>query len=200
MTDFELFDQIKQRNRTAFDKLFRKYYTYLCRFSFTINNLQEDAEECVQDMFVHLWEKAPELELHTSVKAYLYTSTRNYTLNAIKASAQRCSIGNEDIEKLHADFYAESTPADQLEQEGRIARLIQSGIQQLPLKCREIFILSKQEGLTYEEIAAYLNISEKTVENQMRIALRKLKEDLYPAFKEMLFYVFLCLSAWGKCF
>lgn len=84
MDEFELFERINIRDKVAFDELFRKYYTPLCRFSYAICLSQADAEECVQDMFVNLWEKAPALKIDTSPKAYLYTSVRNFTLNAIK--------------------------------------------------------------------------------------------------------------------
>lgn len=180
MNDFELFSQIKRRDRTAFNTLFRKYYTALCRFSFAICLSQEEAEECVQDMFVHLWEKAPTINVDVSVKAYLYTSTRNYTLNA---------INKQQTELRHLNEYSENAESHEQDTEKRdveISRLIESGIERLPEKCREIFVLCKKEGLTYEEIATYLQVSEKTVENQMGIALRKLREYLHPELQKLL--------------
>ena len=180
LDDLELFNRIKHRDRAAFDALFRKYYTALCRFSFTTCLSHEDAEESIQDMFVNLWEKAPVIHIETSVKAYLYTSARNYTLNNIKKQQTELRYLNEYSEN------AESYEPDHKQSDAEIAGMIQSGVNLLPEKCREIFILSKQEGLTYEEIASYLDISEKTIENQMGIALRKLREHLRPKLQRLL--------------
>lgn len=195
LDDFELFNRIKLRDRAAFDILFRKYYTPLCRFSFATCLSQYDAEESVQDMFVHLWEKAPTLNIVTSVKAYLYTSTRNCTLNTIQKQQTAGKVpepgfyaGNEAPDP---GFYADDEASP--DRDMQISRLIQSGVELLPDKCREIFILCKQEGLTYDEIATYLNISEKTVDNQMGIALRKLREYLRPKLQKILAIVFLYL-------
>lgn len=187
MDDIALFEQIKQRNRVAFDTLFRKYYVSLCRFSYIICRSREEAEECVQDMFVGFWEKAPTLQINTSVKAYLYKSSRNYTLNAIQ---------KKQTEQHYLEEYASQADLCEDHQtisDTEISELIQTGIKELPEKCREIFVLCKQEGLTYEELAAYLHISEKTVENQMSIALRKLREHLYPKLQKLLLLLFFYL-------
>ena len=185
MDEFELFERIKRRDRASFDALFRRYYTPLCRFSYAMCLSQEDAEESVQDMFVQLWEKAPGMNIEISVKAYLYTSVRNFTLNAIK---------KQQTEQQHLSEYSEmdtnSHEDDDRITDAQIATLIQSGVNTLPDRCREIFILSKQEGLTYEEIANYLNISEKTIDNQMGIALRKLREFIRPKLQKITFFSF----------
>lgn len=181
MDDFELFEKIKQREKEAFDLLFRRYYTSLCRFSFVICQSREDSEESVQDMFVQFWEKASQLEIDISIKAYLYTSTRNYTLNTIKRG---------QIEQNHQGKYVELMDTDDDDKDKiadtDLSKLIQAGVNTLPEKCREIFVMCKQEGLTYEEIATYLDVSTKTVDNQMGIALRKLREYLQPKLQKML--------------
>ncbi len=191
MDEFELFEGIKQRDKTAFDILFRKYYAALCRFSYAMCLSEEDAEECIQDLFVHLWEKSPVVNIETSLKSYLYTSARNYTLNAMK---------KRQIERNYLNEYAENGSLQEQEEnisEAEIGQLIQTGVDTLPEKCREIFILSKQEGLTYDEIAEYLNISKKTIENQMGIALRKLRDYLQPKVKKILMVLFFYIAFWG---
>ena len=180
MDEFELFEKVRQRDRMAFDSLFRKYYAALCRFSYAICLSKEDAEESIQDMFFNLWEKAPSLHIETSLKAYLYTSSRNYTLNTIK---------KRQTEQHHLNEYSEHEESHSTEEkipDAEIGQLIQSGVNTLPEKCREIFTLCKYEGLTYEEIAEYLDISKKTIDNQMGIALRKLREYLHPKLKKIL--------------
>lgn len=191
MDEFELFERIKQRDKTAFDILFRKYYAALCRFSYAMCLSEEDAEESIQDLFVHLWEKSSVINIETSLKAYLYTSARNYTLNAMK---------KRQIVRNYLNEYAENGSLQEQEEkisEAEIGQLIQMGVDTLPEKCREIFILSKQEGLTYDEIAEYLNISKKTIENQMGIALRKLRDYLQPKVKKILMGLFFYVTFWG---
>lgn len=187
MNEFELFERIKLQDKEAFDTLFRRYYTPLCRFSYAICLSKEDAEESVQDMFVGLWEKAPTIRIDASVKAYLYTSVRNYTLNVIQ---------KQQIELRHLNEYSELADEDEREEsldDTQISQLIRNGVDTLPEKCREIFILCKLEGLTYDEIADYLNVSKKTVDNQMGIALRKLREYLHPKMQKLLISLFFYL-------
>lgn len=142
-------------------------------------------------MFVHLWEKAPVVNIETSLKAYLYTSARNYTLNLIK---------KQQTERNYMTQYSTDGPLQEQDEhvsEAEIGQLIQMGVSTLPEKCREIFILSKQEGLTYDEISEYLDISKKTIENQMGIALRKLRDYLQPRVKKILMAVFIYITFWG---
>lgn len=171
--------------------LFRKYYTALCRFSYAMCLSEEDSEECIQDLFVHLWEKSSVINIETSLKAYLYTSARNYTLNSIK---------KRQIERNYLNEYSQNGGLQEQEEkipEAEIGQLIQMGVDTLPEKCREIFILSKQEGLTYDEIADYLDVSKKTVDNQMGIALRKLRDYLQPRVKKILVVLFFYITFWG---
>jgi RNA polymerase sigma-70 factor (ECF subfamily) len=194
LDDFELFRKIKLRERSAFDTLFRKYYTRLCRFSCAFCLSQEDAEESIQEMFIHLWEKAPVINVDTSVKAYLYTSARNHTLNLMTGQRTELRYRSEYSELASDDGH------DERLSDTEISELIGQGVKVLPEKCREIFILCKQEGLTYEEIATWLNVSEKTVENQMGIALHKLRDFLRPKLQKMLLFLFFTYSFGGNEF
>lgn len=192
MNEFELFNKIKLRDRSAFDALFRMYYVPLCRFSFALCLSREDAEESVQEMFLYLWEKASAIKIDVSVKAYLYTSTRNHTLNTMQKNRTEQNYRNAYADHIDDD------EADEKLSDTQITELIGQGVKCLPAKCREIFVLCKMEGLTYEEISEYLKISEKTVENQMGIALHKLREYLRPRFRQISAFVFFHLFSWGK--
>lgn len=180
MDDLILFEKIKQRDKKAFNLLFRRYYTPLCRFSFAICLSQADSEESIQDMFVQFWDRAPQLEIGISLKAYLYTSARNYTLNALKKKQTELNYLEQYSELVNSNEHEEAMSTTEL------SSLIQTGVNTLPEKCREIFVMCKQEGLTYEEIATYLDVSTKTVDSQMGIALRKLREYLQPKIQKML--------------
>ena len=141
MNELELFDRIKLRDRSAFDTLFRIYYAQLCRFSFALCYSREDAEESVQEMFLYLWEKAPAISIDISIKAYLYTSTRNWTLNTIKKNQTEQNYRNAFA------VQTDSNEDDDKISDMQISELIGQGVKYLPDKCREIFILCKMEEI-----------------------------------------------------
>lgn len=185
MDDNLLFQKIKDRDRDAFNTLFKLYYTSLCRFAYSMTLSEEDAEESVQEMFVAFWQKAPSLDIEISLKSYLYRATRNQVLNAIK---------KKQVEMQYSSTYYDEldlSENSQILSDEEINKIIKLGVEKLPEACRQIFILAKYEGLSYEEIAEYLNISKKTIENQMGIALKKLREYLNPIMKKLLVLLFI---------
>ena len=183
-----LFSLLKQGNKPAFDTLFRKYYVRLCRFAYTLLHSQVSAEETVQDVFVRLWEQRQQISINTSILAYLYASVKNQSMNELKKDKIRRHHENEFL--LYASYTEDSAINDQAEE--KLKRAIENACQLLPPKCREIFELSRKEGLTYEEIADYLDISKKTVENQMAIAFQKLRQQLEP-YLQVLWMLFCLL-------
>jgi RNA polymerase sigma-70 factor (ECF subfamily) len=171
-----LFSLVKQDNKSAFDTLFRKYYVRLCRFAYQFLLSKPEAEEIVQEVFVRLWEQRLQISINTSFLAYLFTSVRNQSMNELKKNKIRRYYEDEfAVQKSITD----EIPIDNSGEE-RIKRAIERACRQLPPKCREIFELSRNDGLTYEEIAEYLSLSKKTVENQMAIAFQKLRQQLEP--------------------
>ena len=172
--DILLFNLIKEGNKNAFEKLFRKYYTAICRYIYNYLNDTDTAEEIAQDMFVYFWENAQNKNINTSVKGYLFTSAKNFTLNHIKKMKTR--------RKYHMAVSGVLQENDEFNDDKMYTFkiLIKQALLTLPEKCRDIFVLSKYEGLTYEEISVYLGLSQKTVENQMGIALRKIRAWMQP--------------------
>ena len=174
-------------SEAAFEKLFRQLYEELyyhaCRYLWR----REDAEEVVQDVFVRLWEKRMELQISTSVKAYLYTAVRNRAINHLNSRwAKESHLSLESFDNLTVGN--EEAP----DQEALI-RLLQQAITTLPEQCRIIFQLSRQSGLTYDEIAEELGISRETVKSQVKIALRKLRAFLGEHWETMLWAI------WWMC-
>jgi RNA polymerase sigma-70 factor (ECF subfamily) len=177
--DKALLASIKNDNKLAFDALFRKYYTPLSRFAFKLNGSEAAAEEAVQEVFINLWEHRHHLEVSKSILSYLFQAVRNRVYEQFRKSKTRTKYEEEYV--ANVPEHEESQENDLSSYE--IACLVWAAVEQLPEKCKEIFQLSRDEGLTYNEIAAHLNISSKTVENQMGIAFKKLREILSPAMK-----------------
>jgi len=184
--DNQLFLLVKQNDRSAFDSIFRKYYVQLCRFAYRFLFSQELAEEIVQDVFVRLWLQKNQINISNSLLAYLYTAVRNQSLNEIKKNR---------IHNFHLkESYKNQSLTEEINQENhndeRLKKALDEACRSLPPKCREIFELSRKDGLTYEEIAEYLCVSKKTVENQMGIAFHKLRQQLKPIL-HLISYLFL---------
>lgn len=180
-----LFDAIKNNNERAFEKLFRLYYGPLCLFASKI--LQDDisAEEIVQDFFVKLWEKRNRLTIETSVKNYLFRSIKNLCINFI----QHNKIKFRHAQSILSDAAQNNSLDDHFYEIG-LAEKIEESILSLPKKRQIIFRLSRQDGLKYREIAEKLNISIKTVETQMSLAIKTLRDKL-KNYKSFLL-LFLC--------
>lgn len=174
--DTLLFSKISKGNKAAFDALFKKYYAQLVRFAIGYVHDGSTSEELVQDVFVKIWENAPRLTISTSVLAYFYGSVRNHCLNYIKHEGIKRKYETEQAQKSGQET-ANSADSVNLPV---FRQLLNNAIKNLPGKCREIFEMAKFEGLSYEEISNYLEVSVKTVENQMGIALKKLREAMMP--------------------
>jgi len=170
--DLFLYQEIQKGNKVAFNELFKKYYVLLCKFSFVFLKDKDSSQEIAQDIFVSLWNDAPVRKID-NVKSYLFTMAKNRSLNEI-ASVKR---KNEILENHKDDIYIQDSNEND---HSYFKKMLQSNIELLPDKCKQIFQLTKIEGLTYDEVAEYLQVSKKTVENQMGIALKKLRENLKP--------------------
>jgi len=189
----ELYQRLKEGDERAFNDLFRKYYSSMCHFARQFLNDSEMAEETVQDMFVRIWEKRESLNIETSVKHYLFRSVRNQCLNQIQHQKIRQQYASMVKESAHQDINP-----DQYYAEVDLLKRIEKSIDSLPAKRQEIFRLSREQGLKYKEIAEELNISIKTVEAQMGLALKHLREDL-KEFSNHLVSLFLLFKKSGTC-
>lgn len=169
----------------AFKHFFDTYYSDLCNFVNHYIKNQSVSEEVVQDIFVHFWEKKNLLNIHTSVKSYLYSASKFRGLNHIRNTRRRQSI----LSKL--DKSEESTEISFNKFDDSVLRnLLGQAMNALPDRCRQIFLMSQDVELTNKDIAERLGISIKTVENQMTIAYKKLRLFLQP-YKEQIFLLFI---------
>ncbi len=191
LTDQELFCRLKTGDEPAFRKLFLKYYAPLCVFA--RQYLDDDkTEEVVQDMFVRIWGKRLDLEIETSVKQYFFRSVKNQCLNVI----QHEKIKQKYSQKILDDNRNELDTSPYFLEVG-LQRKIEESINALPEKRREIFKLSREHGMKYKEIAGHLNISVKTVEAQMGIALKQLREMLKD-YKDYFIGMVIFLTSAGR--
>ncbi len=152
--------------------VFRDYYKPLVRYGNTFLKDSDEAEDIVQQVFVSLWEKRTQLDIHTSIRAVLYKSVQNACLNKIKHLKVR-SIYADELKATSA--YADSSDSVQVNE---LHERIQLAMESMPEQCGRIFKMSRFEQLRYQEIADQLGLSVKTIENQMGKALKIVREEL----------------------
>lgn len=188
--DEQLVTAIKKDDHYAFDQIFRKYGPAL--FSFVVSILKDrfEAEEAVQDVFFKIWEKRRDLDTSLSFKSYLFTIALNTTKNIYRRKLQEEKYKQGVAIELKIN---QTSDIDAIEYRN-LLDYIDKIIEKLPPARREIFILSKKDGLKNPEIAKLLNISEQTVKNQLVSAMKFLraeavKDDNEPGlFFFLLFY------------
>ena len=183
--DLLLFEKVKSGDLSSYEALFKKYYKELHRFAFSYVRDPSIAEEMAQEVFLYMWEKRMRIEIQTTLKTYLYSAVKNKCLNYIKLELPK----QQSMADISEVMLSVSSPKKDEGENEQLKRYIQSAIDSLPKKCRRIFLLSRNAGMTYEEIVEELDLSKKTVENQMGIALKKLRESLeavYIRYKELM--------------
>lgn len=172
-TDEEILELFQKNEDQAIELFFRKYYSYLCNVIYRMLPDSSLAEDLAQDVFFDFWKKREGLRIQTSPRAYLKRAAVNKTLNYIRDRKMRFS----DDEELPRMATTEDN-SQQILENSELKDQIQESIDLLPERCRLIFVLSRFEEMTYQEIADQLDISIKTVENQISKALRFLRENL----------------------
>ncbi len=183
----ELADALHKGDKQLFGQVFNIYYERLCNYANTFMDDIDEAEETVQGIFLILWEKREVIEIHTSVKSYLYQAVHNQSLNRIK---------HHKVRQLHADFIQHNaeTSGDSGDEKviGRELEMkINEAVNSLPDQCRRVFQLSRFENFTYAEISQQMNISKKTIENHMGKALRIMREKLKEYLPLLIWYLFI---------
>ncbi len=178
-----LAERIRNDDVKAFRELFETYYGLLCHYASRILNDDGLAEEEVQEFFVRFWEKRRMISVESSLRSYLYRSVHNQCINRLR---------REKAALLRTGGYRETKELEEPQEESFISPELllelERSIESLPEKRRAVFRLSREEGLTYKEIAEKLAISVKTVEAQMGLALKYLRERISKS--AYLFFVF----------
>lgn len=179
---------LKAGDRFVFEQIFREHYPVLCSYARRYTPDKITAEEIVQDFFCRLWDKHTEVQINTSLGSYLRKSVVNHCLNHLRKTEKERRVVDygEDLEESHG--------TNDHEGDSELSDLIMKALEELPDKRREIFELSRFQGLKYHEIAEKLQINIKTVETQMSRSLEFLRTYL----KDFITVIALIISAITK--
>ena len=165
---------IKNGDEQAFEEVFKRYYGPLLNLSLGILKDEVAAAEQVQEVFVKLWERRSSLTEDVKLFPYLLTSVRNRCYNYIRDQGVAKKYVNHQLQQYRDQIFNEEY---ELYDEALIKRL-HKAIDKMPEKCKEVFKLSRFEGLSHKQIASRLSISTKTIENHITKAMKILKSEL----------------------
>ena len=168
----------------AYDLLMEFYYQNLCAYAQSLCQDHALAEDIVQNVFVKMWDKRKKINPDLSIKSYLYKSVYNEFINQYRKNKPVIYLEKKYFEAI--DLVVDIEP-EELES---LIKLMNIEIENLPSKCKEIFLMNKKEGLTHTEISEYLNISIKTVEGHITRAFKILTEKLGTKMEAVLFLLF----------
>ena len=165
--------QKKMERKKDIELLFRQHYRPLCLFALHLINNVASAEDIVMDCYLKLWAKWKEEEIKNP-KSYLYIAVRNACYDHNQAINNNTNVSIENEAK--AIEHLQSEDLSLAEEQACIEAKVWTALDSLPPKCREIFLMSKRDGMSYIEIAEELQLSVKTVEAQITKAYKRLRE------------------------
>ncbi len=163
---------LKDGDHAAFESIFLFYFNKVKYFINGFIKSESDAEELAQDVFVKIWVSRDGIDPTRNFNTYIYISARNATMNFLRHKYVRESFAEDQMKAGSEEEYASS---EELIMAHEIDLLVDMALMKMPAQRRNVYELNRREGLSNEEIAERLNISKKTVENQMSLALKELK-------------------------
>ena len=181
-----LLQRLKDDDIKALEVIFNRHYSNLCKYLLLIFKSQLLVDHVAQDIFIHLWENRKKIEIKTSLESYLYSAGRYKAVNEFRNAKRHEKIEASISETLEKES---ESPFSILESK-ELEQIINEAINKLPERCQQIFRLSREEELSNKEIAQTLNISINTVETQITIASKKIRNNLRPFYLQI-FSLFL---------
>ncbi|WP_339337175.1 MULTISPECIES: RNA polymerase sigma factor [Croceitalea] len=169
----DLIENLNRGNLQAFQIVVEQFYDILYVYALGLVNERAVAEDIVQEVFLRLWSKKGKLFIETSLKSFLYRSIHNEFVDYYRKKKKEIDfLDRISLETVHTFI--------QLEDQDLVKKLekVNIAIELLPKKCREVFLLSKRDGLTNQEISQYLNVSKKTVEGHISKAFKVIRKGL----------------------
>ena len=158
-----------------FSEIYKEYYPKLLRFACDFIPCKEDAENLLQDAFMELWKNNDRIHEIKNINAYMFRFVRNRCLDYLKHKVHERAYEEAVTVERKAALDTLDMMGDTDLMAGELTMVLKQAIGNLPPRCREIFLLSREEGLRYSEIAERLSLSENTVSVQLGIALRRLR-------------------------
>lgn len=175
---------ISKGDELAFQQFFHLYKNKVFSFTFHYTGRPELAEELVQDIFMQVWNHKEELPGIENIDSWLFTISRNLSFNALR------KLANEGV--LFKNWEAKhSTTADEAQNilvEKQYDQILQQATEQLPARQKQIYILSRQQNLSYDEIASKTGLSRKTVKKNIVLALKSLRKYILPRLPLLIFF------------
>ncbi|HXD77004.1 MAG TPA: RNA polymerase sigma-70 factor [Puia sp.] len=180
LPDSRLAALLKAGDEVAYTEIFERYKVILYKHAFRVLEDRDDANDVIQDVFLALWQKKDMLAVETSLGAYLYHAVRNRIFDRISHR----KVVDKYIRSIRDFMEAGQYTTDEAIRAKELAAIIEAEVAALPRKMREVFELSRNEELSYKEIARRLNISDKTVKQQVYNAVKilRLKTNLIRTF------------------
>jgi RNA polymerase sigma-70 factor (family 1) len=167
-------------DQQSFKKLYQLLFFRLYQFAYSYVHSKESAEEVVNDVFLSLWQKRKTLDTINNINVYLYVAVKNASLNWLRKNKHVFTVSMDELATDHLHL----VPNPELMLITRELQLhIREAIEQLPPRCKIIFKLIKEDGLSYKEVASILEVSVKTVDAQLYLALKKLSKILKPLMR-----------------
>ncbi len=186
LTENEIVEQIKNGDKSAFESVFKMHYSHLCSYANKFVLDVDTSEEIIQELFFQIWQKKEELNITSSLKSYLFRAAHNSSLNYIKHKNIKLKYQEQTMAQQQDVYYEQPITSELNDLQERI-RL---AIDKLPTERRKVFVMNRFDELSYKEVADKLNISIKTVENQIGKALKFLREELKDYIPVLLFFYF----------
>lgn len=178
----ELLANISNGNESAFQELYYRYYDRLYAFARVYVRSAAQAEDVVSDVFFNLWNGRHTLPAIAFFETYLYKAVKNGCLNALKSSYhRRVSLTSEQVD---LEVYIEDARPDTTAMYNELSNALEAAIASLPDRCKLIFKMVKEDGLRYKQVAEILDISPRTVETQVAIAIKKIEQTLAPHLQQ----------------
>lgn len=175
LTDEKLIVLLRDDDEYAYTEIFHRYKEILFRHAYHILENGEEAEDAVQEVFMVLWQKREAIQLHTSLSAYLYRSIRNRVFNMMSRREVALRYASSVLRFIEEARYT----TDEQVREKELAQLIERAIDALPPRMREVFLLRREQGLSYPEIGDELGISHKTAKLHVAQATKILKSKIH---------------------
>ncbi|WP_423126333.1 RNA polymerase sigma-70 factor [Gaoshiqia sp. Z1-71] len=170
-TDDQLFQRVKQDDYLSFNLLFTRYYARLCVFVYEYIKDEAVAEDLIQDLFLKLWTERKRIEIRDRVISYLYKASRNAALNYLRSETNK----QKAINKL---VLAASQTEDEFSDFDEFMAQVQVCIDELPDRSKQVFVMSRIDGMKHTEISEGLGISVKTIKNQIWKSMQYLRSCL----------------------